>query len=107
MAECLAVHALNTALIVAAAGRGLRLGGADLPALVAAALLHDVGMCALPRHAWMREGPLKASERAALLRHSQIAIEAFDGCLRWDTYLRLAVLQHHERIDGSASAPSR
>ncbi len=101
MAEALAVHTLNTALIVAAAAGAMRLGGADHMALVAAALLHDVGMCQLPPAAWRREGPLEAAEREVLRHHPEASLAAFPGSHRWDTYLRLAVRQHHERLDGS------
>jgi len=41
-------HAVNTAVLAAAAGKGLGVSGADLVELTTAALLHDVGLFLLP-----------------------------------------------------------
>jgi len=102
VAGALAIHALNTALVVAASGRSLRLGPAQLPHLVVAALVLDVGMAAaLGPVAWRRTGDLDAEERGRLRLHPQASLEAFDGSAHWDTFQRIAVLQHHERLDGS------
>ena len=101
MVEALVVQALNTAIIVAAATRSLHLGPARREPLVDAALIHDLGMVTVPVRVWLRQGALGVEERVLMRNHPLASLEAFEGNERWDTFARLAVRQHHERLNGT------
>lgn len=98
-------HSLNVAIIAAVLGRWLKYRGAELKNLILSALLHDIGKLFVPLAVLNKPGALSTGEYAVIKSHP------FEGYrLVADSALaesvKLGVLQHHERLDGSGY-PSR
>lgn len=95
------LHSLSTALI--AMGIAVKAGWTQTATieLGLAAILHDLGKTRLPQAVLQKPGPLSASEWGLMRKHPEFgsAMLSRYGNLS-DTILQ-AVLQHHERIDGS------
>ncbi len=80
--------------------RALGISGEDLFHLRRGALLHDVGMLAVPERVLLKPGPLDAEEMELVRRHPQHAYEILYPV----PYLRAALAipyGHHERWNGS------
>lgn len=65
-----------------------------------AGLLHDIGKVGVPSEILSRPGRLSATQLALVQEHAQAG---FDICalVDWPWPVAAAVLQHHERLDGS------
>ena len=100
--NALSDHLLHVAILSLKMGKELGWEVARLRRLAAASLLHDVGMCLVPRNIRHKRGLLTSSERAVLRRHSGYGYQIikalgggeFEGIAN-------AVRQEHEREDGS------
>jgi len=68
--------------------------------LVAAILLHDIGMAFLPLSLLHKAGSFNEEERNALFRHTELASHLLHQSSKWGQAATI-VLQHHERVDGS------
>ena len=68
--------------------------------LVAAILLHDIGMAFLPLSLLHKAGSFNEEERNALFRHAELASHLLSQSSKWEQAATI-VLQHHERVDGS------
>lgn len=68
--------------------------------LVAAILLHDIGMAFLPLPLLHKAGSFNEEERNALFRHTELASHLLSQSSKWEQAATI-VLQHHERVDGS------
>ena len=68
--------------------------------LVAAILLHDIGMAFLPLPLLHKAGSFNEEERNALFRHTELASHLLNQSSKWEQAATI-VLQHHERVDGS------
>ena len=68
--------------------------------LAAAVYLHDIGMAFLPLETLHKTSPLNNEEREELQAHPNIAFQLLSSGRRWDQ-AAMAVLQHHEKSDGS------
>ncbi len=68
--------------------------------LVAAILLHDIGMAFLPLSLLHKAGSFNEEERNALFRHTELASHLLNQSSKWKQAATI-VLQHHERVDGS------
>lgn len=91
---------------------GPLLGDRQVDQLLQAALLHDIGLLAVPDHVLDKPGPLDADERAAVQRHCVIgalALGAGDGVAApspapgdapWLPWAQQMARHHHERWDG-------
>lgn len=80
-----------------------RLGWAadDAQALALAATMHDVGKVAVPDAVLLKPGPLTASERAVMERHTIVGHEMLSGSRSELIELAATIaLTHHERVDG-------
>jgi response regulator RpfG family c-di-GMP phosphodiesterase len=75
-------------------------GEDDLGHLHRGAMLHDVGMLAVPDRVAAGRGPLDDQARAAIQRHPQIAREWLSGIAFLEPALAVP-RAHHERWDGS------
>lgn len=73
----------------------------DCAELAAAALLHDVGMLFMPSHWSNRHYKLSPAERKQLTTHSTMAMLVVRSVQVYSARVEEAVLQHHERADGS------
>ncbi|MCR5145019.1 MAG: HD-GYP domain-containing protein [Lachnospiraceae bacterium] len=93
-------HSLNVALIARAIGKWLKFSKEDLNTLTIAGLLHDIGKTKIPEEILNKQDRLTDEEYQIIKKH------ALDGYKMlkdkpFDTRIKLAALQHHERFDGS------
>jgi len=68
--------------------------------LVAAILLHDIGMAFLPLSLLHKASSFNEEERNALFRHPETAYQLLSQSHKWEQAATI-VQQHHERVDGS------
>jgi len=80
-------------------GRQMAMTTAELRVLARAGLLHDVGKLGIPDKILGKHSPLDESEWTLMKSHPEIGLSILgDGRSRREL---LAVLYHHERLDGS------
>ena len=81
-------------------GRELGVTASELRVLARAGLLHDVGKLGIPDAILHKQGPLDESEWTVMKTHPEIGLTILGRAGHFKREL-LAVLYHHERIDGS------
>ncbi len=81
-------------------GRELGMNASELRTLARAGLLHDVGKLGIPDAILHKQGPLTNDEWAVMKTHPEIGLKILKRSGHFRREL-LAVLYHHERIDGS------
>lgn len=96
-----ASHSINTMLYSLKIGRSLDYSREDLEALGLAALLHDVGMFAIPDSILKKPGGLTDEETARIRKHTDIGREILSAWAREMPFLSRVAHEHHERQDGS------
>lgn len=94
-------HSLNVSMVAVSAGRAVQYAEADLKQLAIAGLLHDIGRVCIPREILNKPGPLTAQEYEEIKHHPMYGYEIIQAATWLDKSVGLAVLQHHEREDGS------
>lgn len=95
------LHSLSTALI--SMGIAIRLGWSESATveLGLAAILHDVGKTMVPAAILQKPGPLTANEWQLMRRHPEYGCAMLSRQGNVSDAVLQAVMQHHERIDGS------
>lgn len=96
-----AAHGLNTAQIMARVVRHDHEGQRDRNAAVLAALVHDVGMAALPRELLGLPQAFGDDERRQIEAHVGIGAESVHRLAPREGWLADVILAHHERLDGT------
>jgi len=81
-------------------GRDLGMTTSELRTLARSGLLHDVGKLGIPDGILHKPGPLTDEEWAVMRTHPEIGLRILKRVGHFKREL-LAVLYHHERIDGS------
>jgi HD domain len=81
-------------------------GAREIEHAVHAGLLHDVGELYLPEALFQPEGVLNVEEWTAMAQHPQIGAAVLRDLCHQPRAIVRAVLEHHERLDGSGY-PSR
>ena len=81
-------------------GRELGMSGANLEVLGRAGLLHDVGKLGIPASILEKKGALTEAEWRLMRTHPELGLAILGETGRY-TREMLAVLYHHERMDGS------
>jgi HD-GYP domain-containing protein (c-di-GMP phosphodiesterase class II) len=99
--EMIARHGLTTAQVVARIVEQDPELRADANRAVAAALLHDVGMLAVPPEILLRPGPLEDRERRTIERHPRAGADRLLRAFPGAGWLAETVVSHHERLDGT------
>lgn len=66
-----------------------------------AGCLHDVGKALLPFRFWTAPRPLTATERLVVQAHPAVGVAFLEEHGVTDPVLLCAILEHHERMDGS------
>ncbi|MEI7814990.1 MAG: HD domain-containing phosphohydrolase [Coriobacteriia bacterium] len=99
-------HAMQVADLAAAIGSELNLSVAERKDLRLAGLVHDVGMMSLPREIADAGQSLTAEEMLVIKQHPRIGQEIAVAA-NFDATVQEAVLNHHERVDGSGYAGLR
>lgn len=80
-------------------GRVLGMGHGEQQVLARAGLLHDVGKLDIPREILLKRGPLSQAEWRVMRTHPELGLAILGATGRF-TREMLAVLHHHERMDG-------
>jgi putative nucleotidyltransferase with HDIG domain len=93
-------HDLRVAHLAIEIGRELGMDGPKLEILGRAGLLHDVGKLAIPTVILEKDAPLTESEWRVMRTHPELGLVILGATGRF-TREMLAVLYHHERMDGS------
>ena len=96
----LATHCTNVAIIAGKIALGLDWPLEDTLRALQAGLLHDLGMMRLPERILTKEGALTEAEREEMQRHPRLGAELLEPLGSEHDWLRRAVLQEHERLDG-------
>jgi HD-GYP domain-containing protein (c-di-GMP phosphodiesterase class II) len=97
----LARHMVHVAIYAVKIGQGAGCGTDELPWLALGALLHDIGMLAVPRGILDRPGPLAPDERAVIHRHPEAGFRVLQSLGPEFEWVANVALQEHEREDGS------
>jgi putative nucleotidyltransferase with HDIG domain len=100
MDDTIYAHSLNVALIARAIGKWLKYSREDLDLLTIAGLLHDIGKTQVPEEILNKQGKLTDDEFALIKSHPLAGYKILKNT-KFDTRIKLAALQHHERFDGS------
>ena len=93
-------HQRRVAQLSAAIGEELGMAAADLRMLWTAAVLHDVGMAAVPGAIVTKPGALSDAEYEVVKQHPELARPVLQR-LEHGGSLADIVSEHHERLDGS------
>ncbi len=94
-------HSVNVCVLSLAIGRHMSLGEGELRSLGIGAILHDIGKTLIPEGLLNKRGSFSEPEYNEMIKHASLGFEIVSrtGLIGEDA--RLAVLQHHERYDGS------
>jgi HD-GYP domain-containing protein (c-di-GMP phosphodiesterase class II) len=93
-------HTVNSLILAVTMGDYLKLSDEKLIDLAVAALLHETGMLHIPPETYLTDKPLTREEHRAILSHPILGFNILKS-LNFPQNIRLAVLEHHERENGS------
>lgn len=79
---------------------GLGLSGEEIDAIRQAALLHDIGMIAIPDQVLLKRGALTESEFTLIKSHAALSSKIIGGLEEFAKAIPI-IRSHHERYDGS------
>jgi HD-GYP domain-containing protein (c-di-GMP phosphodiesterase class II) len=99
--EYLMRHCVNVALLSSMLGRWINLSNKDLTLLTYAAVLHDIGKTKVNPTILNKPSKLTKSEFEEIKKHSIYSYELVKNIPYLDSSVSLAILMHHERLDGS------
>jgi putative two-component system response regulator len=81
-------------------GRQLSMSASELRVLARAGLMHDIGKLGIPEAVLGKHSPLDESEWILMRTHPEMGLNLLDRAGQSSREV-LAVLYHHERLDGS------
>jgi HD-GYP domain-containing protein (c-di-GMP phosphodiesterase class II) len=93
-------HTVNSLILSVTMGNYLKFSEDQLTDLAVAALLHEAGMLRIPPDTYLTDKPLTREERRAIVTHPILGFNILKS-LNFPQNIRLAVLEHHERENGS------
>ena len=93
-------HNLRVARLCVHIGRQMSMSAAELRLLARAGLMHDIGKLAIPDRVLGKDSPLSESEWTLMRSHPEMGLTLLDRAGQSSREV-LAVLYHHERLDGS------
>ena len=93
-------HNLRVARLCVHIGRHLSMSAAELRVLARAGLMHDIGKLGIPEEVLAKHSPLDESEWNLMRAHPEMGLTLLDRAGQSSREV-LAVLYHHERLDGS------
>ena len=93
-------HQKRVAVIACAIGRVMELPEWDIEGIRIAGLLHDIGKLAVPAEILTKPGKINTTELSIIKSHSQVSYDILE-LIEFPWPVKQAVLQHHERLDGS------
>ncbi|MEW6663619.1 MAG: HD domain-containing phosphohydrolase [Thermodesulfobacteriota bacterium] len=94
-------HSVNVAIYAVRLATCMSLPMEFTVMIGAAALLHDIGMYAVPREIVYKPGKISRVEFEAMKKHTMIGYEALSECRDGMALIPMAAHEHHERVDGS------
>lgn len=94
-------HPLHNAILCEVSYRRMGKGPLERLLVVAAALTHDIGMLSIKDQVYQQAEPLTPEQREIIDNHSHRSREILEKKGVTESRWLDAVLQHHERIDGS------
>jgi len=94
-------HSINVSILCGVIGKWMGYKGTELEDLVLAGLLHDIGKTQVSELLINKPEKLNAEEMAEMKRHSKLGTELIQKAGTISSNVTDAVLQHHERMDGS------
>src|ERR1700704_5717354 len=93
-------HNLRVARLCVHIGRQMSMSAAELRLLARAGLMHDIGKLGIPEDVLSKHSPLDESEWMLMKAHPEMGLALLDRAGQSSREV-LAVLYHHERLDGS------
>lgn len=93
-------HNLPVARLCVHIGREMSMSAAELRVLARAGLMHDIGKLGIPSSVLEKHSPLDESEWILMRAHPEMGLTLLDRAGQSSREV-LAVLYHHERLDGS------
>jgi HD-GYP domain-containing protein (c-di-GMP phosphodiesterase class II) len=93
-------HNLRVARLCVHIGRQLSMSADELRVLARAGLMHDIGKLAIPSDVLSKHSPLDEAEWSLMRTHPEMGLTLLDRAGQSSREV-LAVLYHHERLDGS------
>jgi putative nucleotidyltransferase with HDIG domain len=94
-------HSLNVAILTGLLGKWMGFKRTQLKNLILAGLLHDIGKALIPQKILDKPGALSAEEMEIVKTHTMQGYNLLVDCHEIAKDVKLGVLQHHEREDGS------
>lgn len=94
-------HSLNVAVICGVIGKWLNFSGEKLKDVVLAGLLHDIGKTRIPVEILNKPAKLSGNEMSFMKQHPMLGYELIFGSKEIGASVKMAILQHHERLDGT------
>jgi len=93
-------HNLRVARLCVHIGRQMSMSASELRVLARAGLMHDIGKLGIPEAVLDKHSPLDESEWILMRTHPEMGLTLLDRIGQSSREV-LAVLYHHERLDGS------
>jgi HD-GYP domain-containing protein (c-di-GMP phosphodiesterase class II) len=93
-------HNLRVARLCVHIGRQMSMSASELRILARAGLMHDIGKLGIPTQVLDKHSPLDESEWILMRTHPEMGLTLLDRAGQSSREV-LAVLYHHERLDGS------
>lgn len=94
-------HSVNVAVVSCTLGIHLNLSNQELEDLVYAGLLHDLGKLSIPTEILEKPGRLSPEEFMLVKTHAKASYDLISDNLSISSYVKNAVLCHHENLDGT------
>src|ERR1041385_9460688 len=93
-------HNLRVARLCVHIGRQMSMSAGERRGLARAGLMHDIGKLAMPQTVLGKDSPLSDAEWRLMRAHPEMGLTLLDRTGQSSREV-LAVLYHHERLDGS------
>lgn len=94
-------HSVNVGILSLVIGIESRLSKSELQPLFLGALLHDIGKALIPKEIIEKTAPLEVEELSLYNSHPSLGYHYLKENFSNPVAVTNAVLQHHERLDGS------
>ena len=94
-------HSLNVAILAGVIGMWLNRSNGEIRRLIFAGLMHDIGKLKVPKRILDKPSSLTEEEFMEMQKHSTFGYQILSTKADISKDVALAVLQHHEREDGS------
>ena len=95
-------HSLRVSILAGVIAKWMKLPQAERKEVMLAGFLHDIGKTRMPQHLLHKDpAKLKGEDYEAYIRHTVDGQQILGRMPGISSNVKLAVMQHHERVDGS------